>query len=115
MKTSCEQNDEDDIFLYPKFGSETRFANYAVLIYTQIRTDWPGIIQRLEEIILNDETGSHSQKAKREAAIDLSNDMNNFQFALQVSSLQDVYSKYSELVCCLQVMSSTVFDIIGLH
>ena len=91
-------------FIMPIFFSETRFANHVIRVYRMFRETFPALIISLEEVqelLMNARDIRERDKALK--AGDISGAIFNLTFALSLSLLCDVYNKYSELVCILQV------------
>ena len=95
-------------FLMPQFFSETRFANHVIRVYRMFRETYPALIISLEEIqnmLMNSPHIKERDKARK--AADISGTIFNLTFALSLSLLCDIYNKYSQLVCILQVKPSS--------
>ena len=102
-------NDEDfteEVYSsYPKFYSETKFANHCVQVYKQFRKDYPALFVTLEETQMEGLQGdSRSRKTGLEAS-DLLNKINNKNFALTLSGICDIYEAFSHGINVLQIVN----------
>ena len=100
----------DTKYLAPKFFSDTKFANWVVVLYRDFHRVYPALLVTLEEA---KERLSEGTEKEREQAIDvdkLQEGIFNLTFALSLSLLIDIYNIYSQIVKLLQVIDILPFE-----
>ena len=72
-------------FKFPRFYSETKFANYVRLVYTSFREDYPGLVRTFSEVVEKLKLGSSQDKTKSKEISGLLGKLFNLKFVLQLS------------------------------
>ena len=92
----------------PKMFSETKFANWVVVLYKDFYTVYPALLRTLEETKENLREGGEKEKAKN--ADELQGRILNLTFALSLSFLIDIYNIYSQISKLLQIVNILPFE-----
>ena len=88
------------------FQSETRFANYASRIYSNMEQGLPLIISALEIIKLEKRDGNSEDRDKAKEAEELQLSLQNKKFAIVLCGLVDIYNKFGQIVENLQKVNT---------
>ena len=103
-----------DIHLkFPRFYSETKFANYVRLVYSSFREDYPGIVRTFTEAVDKLKLGSSQDKTKAKDISAIQGKIFNLKFVLALSGSCDIYIRFGHAVNLLQkvsILPHTKFD-----
>ena len=108
-KTMIEEGYETS-YKSPKFFSETKFANWVVVIYRDFHTSYPALLRTLEETKANLRAGGEKEREQAATADEVQGRMFNLTFALCISLLIDIYNIYMLITNILQVKQQLKAD-----
>ena len=94
----------------PKFNSDTRFENHIFTQYRDFRETYPLLLEVLEKTKVEYSQGDSTEKKKADTADQVQGKMFNTKFALSLSGLCDVYSKYSNGIKIMQTVNMLPTD-----
>ena len=92
-------------FKFPRFYSETKFANYVRLVYCSFREDYPGIVRTFSEVVEKLRGGTSQDKVKAKDISRIQNEVFNLKFMVQLSGSCDVYNRFGMIVNLLQIVN----------
>ena len=91
-------------FKFPRFYSETKFANYVRLVYSSFREDYPGMIRTFSEAVEKLKLGTSQNKSKAKDLSSIQEKMFNLKFVLELSGSCDIYIRFGHAVNVLQAV-----------
>lgn len=94
----------------PKMFSETKFANWVVVLYKDFHTVYPALLRTLEETKESLREGGEKEREKAKSADELQGRILNLTFALSLSFLIDIYNIYSQISKTLQIVNILPFE-----
>ena len=94
----------------PKMFSETKFANWVVIIYAHFRDTFAALLITLEEVKEALRDGSSTERKKAETADSLQGKMYNTKWVLSLSLSIDIYNIYSIMTKILQIVNILPFE-----
>ena len=97
--------DYDIKFKFPRFYSETKFANYVRLVYTSFREDYAALVRTFREVIERLKQGSSEDRQKAKDISTILGKILNLKFVLEVSGSCDVYNRFGHGINILQTVS----------
>ena len=92
-------------FKFPRFYSETKFANYVRLVYCSFREDYPGMVRTFSEVVEKLQAGTSQDKAKAKDISSIQNKMFNLKFVIELSGSCDIYNMFGMIVNLLQTVN----------
>ena len=82
-------------FRFPRFFSETKFANYSRLVYKSFRETYPALIRTFEESQQKLKVGDSKDKEKAKSLSSLMSKIINLRFQVRLSGVCDIYEQSS--------------------
>jgi hypothetical protein len=98
------QKGYDINFKFPRFFSETKFANYVRLVYCSFNEDYTGLVRTFTEVIERLKVGNSEDVKKSREIFSVQGKILNLKFGLELSGL-DVYNKFGHMIKILQTVS----------
>ena len=92
-------------FKFPRFYSETKFANYVRLVYSSFREDYPGMIRTFSEAVEKLKLGTSQNKSKAKDLSCIQEKMFNLKFVLELSGSCDIYIRFGYGVNVIQTVN----------
>ena len=83
-------------FKFPRFFSETKFANYVRLVYGSFRVDYAAIVRTFQEIVSSLNQGSSEDKRRSKEVSSILGKIFTLKFALQLSGSCDIYESFGK-------------------
>ena len=100
-------------FKFPRFYSETKFANYVRLVYGSFREDYPGLVRTFNEVKDSLKLGSSEDRQKAKEISALQGQILNLKFVLELSGSCDIYNRFGHGINILQkvnILPHTKYD-----
>ena len=100
-------------FKFPRFFSETKFANYVRLVYCSFREDYPGLVRTFNEVVDRLKLGTSEDRNKAKEISNIQGKILNLKFVLQLSGSCDIYNRFGHGINILQTVNMlphTKFD-----
>ena len=97
--------DYDINFKFPRFYSETKFANYVRLVYCSFREDYAGLTRTFREAIERLKVGSTEDKNKAKEITNILGKILNLKFVIELSGACDIYNRFGHGVNILQTVN----------
>ena len=103
----------DISFKFPRFYSETKFANYVKLVYRSFQVDYPAIVRTFQELVSNLNKGTSEDRKKAKDISAILGKIYTMKFSLLLSGSCDIYDRFGIGVNLLQkvsILPHTKFD-----
>ena len=92
-------------FKFPRFYSETKFANFVRLVYKSFRGDYPGIIRTFEESKARLMKGSSEDRKKAQLISEILRKILPLKFCIRLSGSCDIYERFVEGINIVQTVN----------
>ena len=92
-------------FRFPRFFSETKFANYSRLVYKSFRETYPALIRTFEESQQKLKVGDSKDKEKAKSLSTLMSKIINLRFQVRLSGVCDIYERFGHGIQILQTIN----------
>ena len=92
-------------FKFPRFYSETKFANYVRLVYMNFRETFPGLVRTFEESQARLNKGDSENRKKAKTISDIQGKIMSLKVNLHLSGSCDVYERFGHEINILQTVN----------
>ena len=89
-------------FKFPRFYSETKFANYVRLVYGSFREDYPGLVRTFKEVVERLVNGSSEDRKRAKDIASIQGQIFNLKFVIELSGSCDIYNRFGHGINTLQ-------------